>query len=150
MVPIRPLISKPSSPCTNSLVTVPCAPITIGVTVNFIFHSFFWGGSVLKQGLGTYLPFRLPSVLPCGQPERQVLFLLLLLLVVVVVVVYHSLWVFYTSFNRWSFTGICVTTRLLFFPEIISVFWPILTMLWSGRSPLYLLFPFLSLLIPSL
>ena len=35
------LISKSSSPCTNSLVTVPSPPITIGITVTFIFYSFF-------------------------------------------------------------------------------------------------------------
>ena len=41
MVSTRPLISKPSSPCTNPLVTVPRVPITIGITVTFMFHSFF-------------------------------------------------------------------------------------------------------------
>ena len=41
MVSIRPVISKSSSPCTNPLVTVPRAPITIGIIVTFIFHSFF-------------------------------------------------------------------------------------------------------------
>ena len=51
MVSTRPLISKSSSLSTNPLVTVPRAPITIGITVTFMFHSF----SVLKQGLSTYL-----------------------------------------------------------------------------------------------
>ena len=37
MISTRPLISKSSSP----LVTVPSAPITIGITVTFMFHSFF-------------------------------------------------------------------------------------------------------------
>ena len=37
----RPLISKSSSSCTNILVTVTSAPITIGITVTFMFHSFF-------------------------------------------------------------------------------------------------------------
>ena len=36
-----PLISKSSSPCFNSLVTVPSTPITIGITVTFMFHTFF-------------------------------------------------------------------------------------------------------------
>ena len=36
-----PVISKSSSPCTNHLVTVPRAPIIIGITVTFMFHSFF-------------------------------------------------------------------------------------------------------------
>ena len=36
-----PLISKSSSPFTNSLGIVPSAPTTIGITVTFMFHSFF-------------------------------------------------------------------------------------------------------------
>ena len=39
MVSTRPLISKSSSPCINPLVTLPSAPITIGITVTFTFHS---------------------------------------------------------------------------------------------------------------
>ena len=38
----RPFISKSSSPFVNPLVTVPWAPITIGITVTFMFHSFFF------------------------------------------------------------------------------------------------------------
>ena len=41
MISIRPLISMSSSPRTNPLVTVPRAPITIGFTDTFMFHSFF-------------------------------------------------------------------------------------------------------------
>ena len=41
MVSTRPLISKSSSPCTIHLMTVPSAPITIIITVNSVFHSFF-------------------------------------------------------------------------------------------------------------
>ena len=40
MVSSRPLISKSSNPFTNPLVTVPRIPITIGVTVTFMFQSF--------------------------------------------------------------------------------------------------------------
>ena len=36
-----PHISKSFSPCTNHLVTVPSAPITNGITVTLMFHSFF-------------------------------------------------------------------------------------------------------------
>ena len=41
MVTPHPLISKSSSPFNNPLVTVPKAPITIGIIVNFMFYSFF-------------------------------------------------------------------------------------------------------------
>ena len=41
MVSSRPVISKSSSSCTNSLVTVPRAPITIGIIVTLMLHSFF-------------------------------------------------------------------------------------------------------------
>ena len=41
MVYTRPLISKPFNPFNNPLVTVPKAPITIGIIVTIMFHSFF-------------------------------------------------------------------------------------------------------------
>ena len=41
MVSTRPLISKSSSPSINPLETVPRAPITIGISVTFMFYSFF-------------------------------------------------------------------------------------------------------------
>ena len=41
MVSTRPLISKSSSSCCNPLVTLPSAPIIIGITVSFMFYSFF-------------------------------------------------------------------------------------------------------------
>ena len=37
----RPIISKFCIPCTNSFVIVPSAPVTIGITITFMFHSFF-------------------------------------------------------------------------------------------------------------
>ena len=39
-VSTRPVISKPSSPCTNPLVMVPKAPNTIGIIVIFMFQFF--------------------------------------------------------------------------------------------------------------
>ena len=41
MVSTRPPTSKSSSPFNNPLVTVPKAPITIGIIVTCKFHSFF-------------------------------------------------------------------------------------------------------------
>ena len=41
MVSTRPPTSKSSDSFNNSLVTAPNAPITIGIIVTFMFHSFF-------------------------------------------------------------------------------------------------------------
>ena len=41
IVSTRPPFSKSSRPFNNPLVTVPNAPITIGIIVTFMFHSFF-------------------------------------------------------------------------------------------------------------
>ena len=41
MVSTSPPTSKSSSPFSNPLVTVPKAPITIGIIVTFMFHCFF-------------------------------------------------------------------------------------------------------------
>ena len=41
IVSTRPVISKSSSPFTNPLVTVLRVPVTIGIIVTFMFHSFF-------------------------------------------------------------------------------------------------------------
>ena len=42
MVSTRPVTSKSPSPFNNPLVIVPKAPITIGIIVTFMFHSFFF------------------------------------------------------------------------------------------------------------
>ena len=41
MVSTRPPTSKSSTPFNGPLVTVPNAPVTIGIIVTFMFHSFF-------------------------------------------------------------------------------------------------------------
>ena len=41
IISIRPPTSKSFSPFSNPLITVPNAPITIGIIVTFMFHSFF-------------------------------------------------------------------------------------------------------------
>ena len=66
MVSTRPLISKSSSPFNNSSVTVPRAPIKIGINITFMFHSF----SIPEQGPGTY-SFLYLSVLRCGPMGQQ-------------------------------------------------------------------------------
>ena len=74
IVSTRPFISKTICPCTNLLMTVPSVPITTSIIVTFMLHSF----SVIEQGLGMYLSFRIPLALwsaGAAMPIiRQVLF----------------------------------------------------------------------------
>ena len=67
MVPTHPPTSKSSSPFSNPLVTVPNAPITIGIIVTCMFHSF----SIPLQGRDSYSSFHILSMLFCGQPGQQ-------------------------------------------------------------------------------
>ena len=66
MVSNCPLISKSSSPFTNSLGIVLSSPITIFITITIIFHCLL----VLWQSLGTYFSFWFLLFLLCG-PLRQ-------------------------------------------------------------------------------
>ena len=66
MVSTRPPTSKSSSPFSNPLVTVPKAPITIGIIVTCMFQSFF-----NSRARSRYLSFHILSVLFYGQPGQQ-------------------------------------------------------------------------------
>ena len=81
MVSTCPLNSKSSSPCINPFVTVPRAHIIIGITVTFMFHSFF-----NSQDPGTYdffsisFNFTLWSAETVKSIIRQILFFLLIII----------------------------------------------------------------------
>ena len=68
MVSTCPFISKSSSPFINPLVSVLRAQITIGISVTFMFHSFF---NSLARSEVFILPFTFLSILLCGQPGQQ-------------------------------------------------------------------------------
>ena len=61
------LVWLDSSPCINPLVTVPGAPIKIGMTVTLIFHSFFSSLARFRY----YPSFLFLSILLCGQPGHR-------------------------------------------------------------------------------
>ena len=63
MVSTRTLISKSSRPCTISLVTVPSAPITTGITVTFMFNSFFQLPSKVQVLISLFPHFKFYSVI---------------------------------------------------------------------------------------
>ena len=70
MVFTFPLIYKFSCLCTNPFGIVPSAPITIGVTVTFMFHSCFFS-LILKQGQDIRLSLRFLLISLCCLPGRQ-------------------------------------------------------------------------------
>ena len=85
MVFTRPLTSKYSSPFSNPLVTVPKAPITIGMIVTCIFHSFFncLARSRYLSFFSHSFSFILWSAGTAKSTILEILFFLLLLLLII-------------------------------------------------------------------
>ena len=88
IVSTHPLISKSFSPCTNPLVTVPRAPVIIGITVTFMFHSFFNSQARSRY----YLSSRFLSVLLCGLLGQQSPQFCKFSFFIFVVVDYYKVW----------------------------------------------------------
>ena len=82
MVSTLLLDSKFSSPCANSLVTVPRAPITSNIIITFIFHIFF--NSLARFRYLSFFSlsfnFTLWSARTAKSTIRQVLFFLLIVI----------------------------------------------------------------------
>ena len=76
MVSTRPPTSKSSSPFSNSLITLPNEPITIGIIVICMFHSFFQFHSKVEVliPLFTFFSFILWSARTAKSTILQVLF----------------------------------------------------------------------------
>ena len=62
MVSTRPPTSKSSMPFNNPLITVLKAPITIGISVTFVFHSFFNSPSKVQVLTSFFTFFQFYSV----------------------------------------------------------------------------------------
>ena len=57
MISTSPFISKSSRPCTNYLVTLASKPVTIVITVTFMFLSFFFRSLARSCYISIYDPF---------------------------------------------------------------------------------------------
>ena len=86
MVSTRPLISQSSCPFDNHSVTEPRAPITIGINVTFMFHSFFQFPSKVKVFVLLFIFFQFYSIVSgiAKSTNFQVLFFCWLLIGLVV------------------------------------------------------------------
>ena len=86
MVSTRPPTSKSSRPFNNPLVTVPKAPITIGITVTFMFHSFFQFSSKVQVLISLFTFFQFYSVVSWNSKVdnfADFLFFFFLLLIII-------------------------------------------------------------------
>ena len=124
MVSSRPPTSKSSSPFSNPLVTVPNAPITIGIIVTFMFHSFF--NSLARSRYLSLFSHSFSFILWLAGTAKStilhILFFLLLLLIIIrsgllvdirgsvcMSMSHRSLWV---SFSRTD-AGLCIHLLLM-------------------------------------
>ena len=112
MVSTRPSTSKSSRPFRNPLVTVPNAPMTIGIIVTCMFHSFF--NSLAKSRYLSFFShsfsFILWSAGTANLTILQILFFGWLLLGLVLSLLLLLLFrFFHISVSWWVFTGVWVT-----------------------------------------
>ena len=141
MVSPRPPTSNSFSPFSNPLVTVPNAPITIGIIVTCMFHSFFQFPIKVEVLIPLFTFFQFYSVVSRDSKVdyfASSLFCWLLLSLVFwpgfgdpfvcLLLLFTPFRVFYTSVSRWFLTGVPAIGSLLKSPWISSVFWLILIM----------------------
>ena len=120
-VSTRPLAVKSSSPFSNPFVTVPKAPITIGIIVTFMFHRFFFQfPRKVEAFILLFTFFQFYSVVSRDSNADN--------FANSIIIIYFSR-VFHISISWWFFTGVWVTASLLKSPGLVSVFWPISIML---------------------
>ena len=77
MVSTWPPTSKSSRPFNNPLFTVPKAPITIGIIVTFMFHSFFQFSSKVKVLISLFIFFQFYSVV-C----RDIIIIIIIIIII--------------------------------------------------------------------
>ena len=112
MFSIFPLISRSSSPPSMPLGTIPSTPTTIGITVIFMFHIFFYFPN-LSIFLLAFI-FTLWST-ETAISTRQVFCLFLL----------FTPWEFFPSTNADGLSRELKWQNLLESPGLFSLFWPI-------------------------
>ena len=85
MVSTRPPTSKSSSPFNNHLVTVPNAPITIGIMVTYMFHNLF--NSLARSRYLSFFSYSFSFILWSAGTAKstilQVLFIFFSLLIII-------------------------------------------------------------------
>ena len=119
MVSTRPPTSKSSSPFSNPLVTVPNAPITIGIIVTCMFHSFF-----NSQARSRYLSF------------FSHFFIMIIIIIIIIIIVsdkklYKCLGNIVLDRNTWNHL---ITCKNIFLTKkiYINLYNNVYTISWNG------------------
>ena len=100
MVFTRPPTSKSSSPFSNPLVTIPNAPITIGIIVTWMFHSFFI--SLARSRYLSFFSLSFRFILWSAGPAKSTIWQILIfcwLLLNLVLIWYNCHCMLYSFFN---------------------------------------------------
>ena len=150
MVSTRPSTSESSSLFNNRLVTVPKAPITIGIIFTFMFHSFFnslarsWYLSLFSLSF-SFIQWSIGKAKSTIFQILSLFFFLFFLLIIIrsgllvkirwsvclskshiiiiiIIIIIYSSRVFHISIGWWFFTGVWVTASLPKSPGLVSVF----------------------------
>ena len=87
MVSTRPPTSKSSSPFCNPFVTVPNAPITIGIIVTCMFHSFFQFPSQVEVFILLFTFFQFYSVV---SRDSNVIIIIIIIIIIILLLVNFS------------------------------------------------------------
>ena len=114
----------------NPLLTVPKAPITIGIIFTFMFHSFFQFLSKVEVLILRYTFFQFYSVVSRdSKGDSCANSLLFYSFIIIIIIIIYSFRVFHISVSWWFFTGVWVTASLFKSPGLVSGFWPFLAIL---------------------
>ena len=131
MVSTRSPTSKSSRSFNNPLVTVPKAPITIGIIVTVMFHSFFFNSLARSRYLFLFSHSFSFILWSAGTAKSTILRIFFFFYWLLVFIGYHHhhyyyydyllIRIFHISISRWSFTGVWVTASLLKSPGLFSI-----------------------------
>ena len=109
MVSIRPPTSKSSSPFSNPLVTVPNAPITIGIIVTCMFHSFF--NSLARSRYLSFFSHSFSFILWSAGTAKSTI--LQVLIIIIILLGYdYIIYSFYRIFFNDSFHKVWLSNQL--------------------------------------
>ena len=127
MISTRPPTSKSSSPFSKPLVTVPNTPITIGIIVTFMFHSFF--NSLARSRYLSLFSLSFNFIPWSPRTVKSTILYILFFCWLLLLLLFYSFESFSHQRLLMDFYLSLSDTNSHKSPGLSLVFWPILTML---------------------